>query len=177
MTKRNKYLLAGAAVLVGLLAFTGTASAATSAGVATLSYLGRKDFPRGMRNNNPGNIRISANAWQGKVPVPQNTDGAFEQFTTYVYGIRAMIKNLLTYYSQGLNTLQSIIGKWAPPSDGNNTPAYVAYVAQKTGYSPTQALDLRQKQVMKKIVLAMAEVENARAAVTDSQFNYAWSIV
>ncbi|MCA9329527.1 hypothetical protein KDA11_02695, partial [Candidatus Saccharibacteria bacterium] len=34
--------------------------------------------PRGIRNNNPGNIRISNNQWRGKIPVSQNTDGSFE---------------------------------------------------------------------------------------------------
>lgn len=176
MKQRDKYLIAAAALFVALLAFTGTANAATSASVATLSYLGKIGLPKGMRNNNPGNIRVSSNAWQGKIPLSQNTDGAFEQFTTYAYGIRAMIKNLLSYYNDGINTLQSIIYKWAPPADNNNTAAYVAFVANKTGYSPTQPLDLNNQTTMRKVVAAMAEVENGRPAVTTEQFNYAWSI-
>lgn len=177
MKRRDKYLLAAGAVLLALVALTGTAQAATSASVATLSYLGQSGLPKGMRNNNPGNIRVSSNAWQGKIPLSQNTDGAFEQFKAYVWGIRAMIKNLLSYYENGLNTLQSIIYKWAPPSDNNNTAAYVAFVANKTGFSPTQALDLRNQTTMRKVVMAMAEVENGRPAVTTEQFNYAWSIL
>lgn len=177
MKKRNKYLIAAGAVLLALVAFTGTAQAATGAGVATLSYLGQSGLPKGMRNNNPGNIRVSSNPWQGKVPLSQNTDGAFEQFSTYAYGIRAMIKNLLSYYNSGLNTLQSIITKWAPSSDNNNTAAYINFVALKTGFSPTQPLDLRNQTTMRKVVTAMTEMENGRSAVTAEQFNYAWTIV
>lgn len=175
--RQQKYLLAAVAVLVGLVAFTGTAQAATSAGVATLSYLGQQGLPKGMRNNNPGNIRVSGNPWQGKIPLAQNTDGAFEQFTTYAYGIRAMIKNLLSYYNNGLNTLQSIIYKWAPPGDNNDSSAYVNFVALRTGFSPTQSLNLKDPNTMKKLVIAMTEMENGRPAVTAEQFNYAWTIV
>lgn len=174
---QQKYLVAAAAVLVALVAFTGTAQAATSAGVATLSYLGQSGLPKGMRNNNPGNIRVSSNPWKGKIPLAQNTDGAFEQFSTYAYGIRAMIKNLLSYYANGLNTLQQIITKWAPAADNNDTGAYVAFVANRTGFSPTQPLDLRNQNTMRKIVVAMSEMENGRPAVTAEQFNYAWSII
>lgn len=167
--------MAGIAALLFLPALAG---AATGASVATLSYLGKSGFPRGMRNNNPGNIRIGAAAWQGKIPVSQNTDGAFEQFTAYVYGIRAMTKNLLSYASAGINTLHGIIYKWAPPQDNNDTAAYVAYVANKTGINPTQPLNLKDKNTMRRIVQAMTEVENGRqGVVTTEQFNYAWSII
>ena len=37
--------------------------------------------PRGIRNNNPLNIRLNPdNRWQGRVPPKHNSDGAFEQF-------------------------------------------------------------------------------------------------
>jgi len=178
MTKaQKKWLAAGGAVALLFLVANRGAAAAASGSVASLSYLGQSGLPRGMRNNNPGNIRVSGNAWQGKIPPGQNTDGAFEQFKTYAYGIRAMIKNLLSYYQSGLNTLQSIIYKWAPPADGNDSAAYVAFVSLRTGFSPTQPLDLLNQTTMRKIVTAMSEVENGRPAVTNEQFNYAWTIV
>lgn len=175
MTTAQKYIIG--AVAVAALFWANTARATTSATVATLSYLGQSGLPRGMRNNNPGNIRVSANAWKGKVPAGKNTDGAFEQFSTYAYGIRAMIKNLMSYYASGLNTLEGIIYKWAPPADNNPTPDYVAYVAKKTGFGPMQTLDLTNLNTMRKIVIAMAEVENGRPAITPDQFNYAASML
>ncbi len=174
--KQQKWLIAGGAVAVFLLIST-RVKASGGGSVATLSYLGQSNLPKGMRNNNPGNIRVSGNAWQGKVPLGQNTDGAFEQFTAYVWGIRAMIKNLLSYYANGLDTLQSIIYKWAPPADNNHTRAYVNFVAALTGYTPTKPHNLQNHTTMRKVVMAMAEMENGRPAVTAEQFNYAWSIL
>lgn len=172
----TKQIAIGVAVLAALL-FANTASAASGAAVATLSYLGQNGLPRGIRNNNPGNIRISTNAWKGKVPVAQNTDKAFEQFERYVYGIRAMIKNLLTYYGQGYNTLNKIIYRWAPPADNNDSATYVQFVQSRTGFSPDQVLNLKNPDTMRKLVIAMTEMENGRPAVTAEQFNYSWNLV
>lgn len=174
MTKaQKKGAFIGVGILLALVAFTGTASAATSASVATLSYLGKSGYPRGMRNNNPGNIRVGSSPWQGKIPTSQNTDGAFEQFTTYVYGIRAMIKNLLGY---NLNTIRDIIYRWAPPADNNKTEDYVNFVVIKTGLPHDQPLNLN-KNTLRKIIIAMAQMENGRPAITEDQFNYAYSIL
>jgi len=87
---------------------------------------------RGLRNNNPGNIRISGNNWQGKVPLSDNTDGAFEQFYNAPDGIRALARNLYSYYNRGLRTIEQIITTWAPASE-NNTAAYIAQVVTATG--------------------------------------------
>ena len=103
--------------------------------MAATSYLGRADLPRGMRNNNPGNLRISNNQWQGKVPVWENTDGEFEQFKEYRYGVRAMIKLIQNYIRSGDNTLVTIISRYAPATE-NDTAAYIRAVAGATGFSP-----------------------------------------
>ena len=165
---------AGAILLLPLIT-----SAGNAAGVAALSYLDLPGYPLGMRNNNPGNIRRSANSWKGKIP---DNSGAFERFYTYAWGIRAMIKQLLTYHSRGLNTISKIIYTWAPPSDNNDTAAYVQFVANRTGVDPDTPLNLRSKTVMGPIVRAMAQMENfggneQMEAVTAAQFNYAWTIV
>ena len=169
-TKRVILLAAGVLLVAPLLAASGSGS------VATLSYLGQKSLPRGMRNNNPGNIRIGASPWKGKIPVARNTDGAFEQFEAYVWGIRAMILNLRSYFNAGTNTLRKIITKWAPSSDGNDTAAYIATVSAQTGLGPDAVLNFDQA-TLRKLVRAMAWVENGRDAVADDQFNYAWKLV
>ncbi len=163
-----------------LLLFGGAASASTGAAesVALFSYLGQAGLPRGMRNNNPGNIRRGNTAWQGKIPLAQNTDGAFEQFVTYVYGIRAMIKNLQSYYRDGLNTVDGIINRWAPAADHNDTNAYITTVCSRGGFSRNQPINLTSQDTMRRLVISMASVENARLdAVTPEQFNYAWGLV
>lgn len=169
----KKEVVALLGVLLAIVAFT-PASAASNT-VAALSYLGQSGLPRGMRNNNPGNIRVSNTAWQGKIPVGQNSDGAFEQFTTYAYGVRAMIKNLLTYYSRGLTTVRQIVSTWAPSRE-NNTAAYISQVAAAMGVQPDQSLTL-DKKTMQSLVLAMTAIENGRPAVSPEVFNYAWQIV
>jgi len=82
--------------------------------------------PRGIRNNNAGNIRHGAK-WQGLAA--EQTDSAFCTFTDPVYGIRAMGKILLNYQSRyGINTVRGIIDRWAPPVE-NDTEAYIEHVA------------------------------------------------
>lgn len=136
-----------------------------------------------MRNNNPGNIRISGNAWKGKLPADKRTDSAFEQFYLYVFGIRAMIKNLLSYQRDGLNTVRELIYRWAPPSDNNATADYVKFVASVTGIQPGQTIDLKDKGTCSAIVRAMCQMENFGGqsgkppAVTIEQFNAAWDLV
>lgn len=184
MNKKEKNWLIAGGALLGLLFLSTRAKADTGsgagagAGIANLSYLGQSGLPRGMRNNNPGNIRISNTAWQGKIPVANNTDRAFEQFSAFVWGIRAMIKNLQSYQrDRGLNNLSQIISTWAPAADNNDTTAYIAAVSLQTGISPTATLNLQDQNTMRKLVKAMSKVENGRDAVTDPQFNYAWSIL
>ena len=47
-------------------------------------------LPRGIRNNNPLNIRLNPeNRWQGRVSPKHNSDGAFEQFQDPIMGLRA----------------------------------------------------------------------------------------
>lgn len=82
---------------------------------------------RGNRNRNPFNIRISNNKWIGKIPLRENTDGVFEQFTSFEYGIRAGIIILRTYYTKyKLKTVREIITRYAPPKE-NNTEGYVRF--------------------------------------------------
>ena len=83
---------------------------------------------RGIRNNNPGNLRISNVAWEGKISREKNTDGSFEQFCAPEFGIRALVKNALNYQNKyNLWTPRAMIWKWAPPNE-NNSDKYVTDV-------------------------------------------------
>lgn len=89
---------------------------------------------RGIRNNNPGNMKADGSAWQGLV----GNDGMFYIFADDTWGIRAMAKDLTTKInSDGLNTITAIITKYAPP-DENDTPSYIASVASDTGFDANQ---------------------------------------
>ena len=92
-----------------------------------------KKLPRGLRNCNPLNIRRSNSRWLGLNPAA--TDREFCQFLSMRWGWRAAFKLLCeTYYARwGLHTVQNIIGRWAPPNDGNNTSQYIATVCTAIG--------------------------------------------
>ena len=81
---------------------------------------------RGIRNNNPANIRRGCK-WQGLAKT--QTDREFCQFTTMTWGVRALLVTLRTYVRKHhLHTVREIITRWAPPSDGNNTEKYIEFV-------------------------------------------------
>lgn len=114
--------------------------------------------PRGIRNNNPLNLRISNNPWLGKVS--NNTDGAFEQFTSMAYGIRAAMKNIRTHCRRhpGL-TMAQLIRIWAPASDGNNPSRYIAEVKRRSAIMPDERILPQDKGQLSRLTRAMAEVE------------------
>ena len=117
---------------------------------------------RGLRNNNPGNIRHGASKWVGLVP---GDDSAFCTFSEMKYGYRAMIKLLQNYKKlHGCDTIRKIINRWAPPNE-NNTPAYVLYVAGRMGKSPDVDIDVNDKGTMVALAAAISAMENGEPAV------------
>ncbi|EDR7911251.1 structural protein [Salmonella enterica] len=128
--------------------------------------------PRGIRNNNPGNIRWGDD-WKGLVPKDQRTDKSFCQFTTPEYGIRAMIIILRNYKRKyGLNTVSSFIKRWAPPNE-NNTQAYINSVAQATGVTPDQRIDTSDSRFMIKLLQAIIKHENGNQPYSFDTFDRA----
>lgn len=103
-------------------------------------------LPRGIRNNNPLNIRRTAkDQWKGLAA--QQSDRAFCQFKSLEYGWRAAFYLLTrTYYHKyRLYTIRAIISKWAPPNE-NNTRAYVDNVSRLTGIDPDEPLGIPSEQ-------------------------------
>lgn len=93
---------------------------------------------RGLRNNNPGNIRHDGTRWQGEI-IP-STDFAFKQFKTMAYGYRAMLKLLRNYaLLHHCYTIRTMVSRWAPPSE-NDTKSYITTVAKVAGIDPTDGL-------------------------------------
>lgn len=118
--------------------------------------------PRGIRNNNPLNLRISNNPWLGKVE--HNTDGAFEQFITIQHGIRAAMKNIRTICRRYPGcTMSHLISIWAPPSDRNNTREYVRQVKIRSAIMPDEKILPLDRGQMCRLTRAMAEVECGRS--------------
>ena len=120
-----------------------------------------EQLPRGIRNNNPGNLRESPGdktTWVGERST--NDDPIFEEFESPVFGIRALALVLLNYQRKhGLNNVEQIINRWAPPSE-NNTKAYAKRVANALGVGLRQPLDLRQQSTLIALTRAIIRNEN-----------------
>lgn len=118
-----------------------------------------KKLPRGIANNNPGNIR-HGDQWQGMAKPAEQKDRDFVTFTSASWGIRAMARTLISYKDKhGLNTVRGIINRWAPPVE-NNTGAYVNHVAALIGVSPDSQVDVYDYGVMRPLVEAIIKHEN-----------------
>lgn len=134
-------------------------------------------LPRGLRNNNPLNIRISGIAWRGKRPLEENTDGSFEQFDTLKNGIRAALINIRTYIKKyRLNTPQTIIQRWAPAADGNDTNAYVKRVCYLTRFAPSTIISPYNSYQLCKLAWAMGCVECGEVLESSDFFDAFYTI-
>lgn len=121
--------------------------------------------PRGLRNNNPGNLVLTTIAWKGKVPNAQNTDGKFEQFTQPLWGIRAMFIDVRgDIEKDGLNTIRKLITEYAPKFE-NNTAAYIQSVVNQVGIgSDTRILPAHYLNLLKAII----KHENGKQPYSDA---------
>lgn len=131
---------------------------------------------RGYRNNNPLNLRISSNAWKGKIPVEQNTDKAFEQFVSMPYGFRANMINMRTQVKKGNNTIEKLIRVWAPADDGNNPAGYTQRVCKTTGYNKDDIINPQNAEQMQNLAYAMAIVENGSKPQWDD-IQAGWNLI
>lgn len=126
-----------------------------------------QQIPRGIRNNNPGNIRWGEN-WQGLKKDGKKQDPSFCVFTNAVYGIRALGKLLKNYQRlYGLNTPRKIINRYAPPFE-NQTQAYIQSVAQQLGITPDSVVDLSERGVLTVFIKAIIRHENGIQPYKDS---------
>ena len=121
-----------------------------------------KKETRGMRNNNPCNIRISTDVFQGEVR--PSGDKAFKQFETMAYGYRAAFRILRTYINNyKCDTIRKIISRWAPKNE-NHTENYIKIVSERSGIPENDPVYADNREMMVRIVAAMSYVENGREA-------------
>ena len=113
--------------------------------------------PRGIRNNNPLNIRVGCK-WVGEVENP--TDKDFEQFTCMHYGLRAGFILLRRYIERyHLCTITDILSRWAPNRE-NHTRKYIDYVCDVAGIGALDKISFQDADTMIAIVNAMCYYEN-----------------
>lgn len=115
------------------------------------------DIPRGIRNNNPGNLNFVGQ----RGAVRESSNGRFAKFNTAFEGLQALSSQLNRYAERGLNTVEKIISTWAPASE-NNTRAYIDKISGKLGVSPDTVLNLSNPAVMTSLMSGIVEHENGR---------------
>lgn len=120
-------------------------------------------IPRGIRNNNPGNIR-HGEKWQGLAD--EQSDAAFATFTSAEYGIRALGKVLLNYQRKyALDTVRKLISRWAPPNE-NDTDAYVNSVARAIGVGPDDKITVSDR--LAALTKSIIQHENGQQPYSDA---------
>jgi hypothetical protein len=118
------------------------------------------NLPRGIRNNNPGNIEDGPFA--RKMPGYAGSDGRFAKFAAPENGNTAIDSLLASYGARGINTVGGVINRWAPPSDNNPTSAYAATVAKGLGVDPSAPIDLSDPATRQKLGALIGQFENGR---------------
>lgn len=120
--------------------------------------------PRGIRNNNPGNIR-HGDKWQGLAD--KQTDAAFCVFKAPEWGIRALVKILRNYQTKhGLKTVESIINRFAPQIE-NDTSSYILSVCQVLNVKPRDVIDVFEPGIMINLLKAVIRHENGIQPYSD----------
>lgn len=127
--------------------------------------MGNSKLPRGLRNNNPGNIRKSSILWSGEIP--NASDPEFCVFVSMPFGYRAIMKTLCTYRKKhGLKTIDEMIQRWAPASE-NNTAAYVRSVCRDLQVPSSFVIDIDDRDSMCALTAAITKQENGVDAVME----------
>ena len=113
-------------------------------------------LPRGIRNNNPLNIK-KGNNWIGERANQKDKD--FEEFETMQMGIRAALKLIRNYIILGYNTPRKIIHRWAPPIE-NYPENYANLVWRHTNLRLDGVLRPDNKEDITLLAWGMSFVEN-----------------
>lgn len=125
---------------------------------------GGKQLPRGIRNNNPGNLNFAGQAGATKEGGP---NGRFAVFGSMQEGVAALVRQIGLYVKRGRNTIRKILEVYAPPGE-NNTNAYVSAVSKALGIGPDDALDTENAQQVMSLVRAIANHENGKGFLSDA---------
>lgn len=128
--------------------------------------MNEQKLPRGLRNNNPGNIRNSESIkWQGEVDAACKKDFTFEEFKDRTSGYRALLKLLRNYHKlYGCQTISDYIRRWAPENE-NNTSGYIIRVSREMQVPTTYVPDPDEKSIMCAMAAAISQVENNVPAI------------
>lgn len=128
---------------------------------------GFPNSPRGIRNNNPGNLNY---AGQSGAHLESGANARFAAFNSMEQGISALATQLQLYASRGIDTVRGIISKYAPKGE-NNTEAYIKTIMKKLGVGDNQRLNLNDQNVLRELISGISTVENGAGKISIAQIN------
>lgn len=111
---------------------------------------------RGDRNNNPGNLNF---ARQNGAHLESGPGARFAAFDTMAEGVAALAVQLKLYASRGIDTISSIVKKYAPAADNNNVGAYIAALTKATGKGADDKLDLNDTGTLSALMKGIVKHE------------------
>lgn len=114
---------------------------------------------RGLRNNNPGNLRYA-----GQTGATADAQG-FAVFPSLAAGIQAANRQLDLYAARGVNTIGEIVKRWAPSSE-NDTGAYVGRLTKTLGIGADQQLTPADRQRLLQALFNQGEGNRVAPAAT-----------
>lgn len=120
--------------------------------------------PRGIRNNNPGNLNFAGQAGATK---EGGENGRFAVFESMRDGISALYKQIQLYFSRGVNTIESVVNKYAPAGDNNNVQAYIKQLVGATGKQEDEKLSGEDTETVFKLIRGIINHENGKGYVSD----------
>ncbi len=119
-------------------------------------------LPRGIRNNNPGNLNFAHQPGAVLEPAGPGITPRFARFPTPEAGLDALRDQLCLFMNRDrLRTVNAIIAKWAPPNE-NDTSAYAQFVARKMGVKASADLGPATSSLIGKMMTAITEYENGQ---------------
>ncbi|KTI66968.1 hypothetical protein ASV01_11700 [Enterobacter kobei] len=122
-------------------------------------------MPRGIRNNNPGNLNY---AGQVGATMEGGEGGRFAVFESMQHGVAALYKQLQLYFNRGINTLSSIVKTYAPASDNNNVDAYISALTKATGKGANEVLDSGDTATIARLMKGIVDHENGKGYISSS---------
>jgi hypothetical protein len=115
--------------------------------------------PRGIRNNNPGNVERGRDKWKGMAD--EQTDPRFIEFDFMEYGVRAIVRILRSYNRRGVSTIEEIVETWAPSVE-NDTKAYISTMEKVSGLAKTDKINFQDGDELMGVVKGIIIQENGQ---------------
>jgi hypothetical protein len=135
---------------------------ATAEGYADWMLDDKGNPVRGLRNNNPGNIKFNTNSpWKGSMRDANGNyinDGEFVRFDTPEAGIRAMTMNLMSYDNRGVNTIRGIVNNWST----TDRASYTKFLSEQLGVKPDDVVNVKDPATMEKLIRGIIQMENGK---------------